>query len=147
MGVLNRKTADHIGIVVKDVYKTAAQMEAMLGIGPWRINRADDPKIGAKTLVGMAFMENGVEIELIQVLEGPIYHAEFVERVREGIHHLGFATDDVERDTALLAAQGAKIVMHYPSFVSYLRFEGDGGVITELYRTRQPHPTVQAQTD
>jgi len=136
MGILNRKTADHIGMVVKDARKTASQWEAMLGIGPWRFNRADDPNIGVKTLVGMAYMENGVELELIEVMEGRIFHSEFIDSVGEGLHHLGYATDDVERDTEKLVAQGAKVVMHYPNAVSYLRFEGDGGVITELYRKR-----------
>ena len=137
MGILNRKTVDHVGMVVKDVEKTAAQMEAMLGFGPWVIKRADDPNIGAKTLVAKTNTENGVEIELIQVLEGPIYHEEFVEKVGEGIQHLGFASDDVERDTNLLVEQGAEIVMHYPGRVSYLRFKDDGGLVTELYRAPQ----------
>jgi len=137
MGILDIKTADHVGFVVKDVHKTAEAWEAMLGIGPWRFEEANDEKNGIKTLVGRAFMDNGVEFELIEVVEGRIVHSEFLERVGEGIHHLGFAVDDVEKETAKLVSQGAKTIMHYPGYVSYLTFEGDGGMITELYRKPQ----------
>ena len=141
MGIINLKTFDQIGMVVADVRKTASQWEAMLGIGPWRFVNADDPKIGVKTLVGLANMENGVVIELIQVLEGRIFHSEFIDSVGEGLHHIGFASDDVEQDTDALVAEGAEVVMHCPHAVSYIRFEGDGGAITELYRKPQPSKT------
>ena len=141
MGIINLKTIDQIGMVVADARKTASQWEAMLGIGPWRFVNADDPKIGVKTLVGLATMENGVVIELIQVVEGRIFHSEFVDSVGEGLHHLGFAVDDVEQDTDSLVDKGAEVVMHYPHAVSYVRFKGDGGVITELYRKPQPKKT------
>ena len=54
-------------------------------------------------------MENGVQMEMIEIVAGRIVHSEFLELGGEG--------------------SGA---------VSYLRFEGDGDVIIELYRGTPP---------
>ena len=146
-GILDMKTVDHIGIVVKDARKVAKAWESMLGIGPWAFQeRGGTDASGQKVrvLLAFAYTENGVEVELIEVAEGRIFHSDYLENVGEGLHHLAYAVDDVDGETEKLVAQGAKVVLSQPRAYSYLRFEDDGGVIIELMGK---HPPNQDQSD
>ena len=139
--VIKLKTVDHIGMVVKDARKTARQWESMLGIGPWAFRELGGTRPDGRTikvLLAFAYTENEVELELIEIVQGPIYHTAFAETVGEGLHHIGYAVDDVLAETAKLVAQGAEVVEDQGPKCQYLRFEGDGGVITELFPKR-PH--------
>jgi len=140
-GIINLPTFDHIAMMVKDARKTAKQWEAMLGIGPWVFQERGGTKPNGETvkvICAYAYTENEVEVELIEILEGRIFHSEFVETIGEGLHHVGYMVDDVLADTKKLVDQGAKVVMDQGAGCQYLRFDGDGGVIVELYR-KHPH--------
>ena len=70
---LKMKTVDHIGIVVKDARKVAKAWESMLGIGPWTFTETGGTTPSGeeiKVLLGFAYSENGVELELIEPAQG-----------------------------------------------------------------------------
>lgn len=133
-GGFQTKSVDHIGFVVSDIDKVMPAWSAMLGIGPWTIRETSGTGADGKPLkVRLAFAYLGsLELELIQPVEGKFLHAEFLETVGEGLHHLGVAVEDVDGETEKLVAQGARTVLHQPGGYSYLRFDDDGGVIFEL---------------
>lgn len=133
---LKMKTVDHIGIVVKDARKVAKAWESMLGIGPW--NFVEQGRGDIKVLLGFAYSENGVELELIEPVEGRIYHSDFLDLTGGGLHHLAYRVDDVDGEAEKLVAEGAKVVLSQPGQWSYLKFEDDGGVIFELMKNRGP---------
>jgi len=137
--ILNLKTMDHIALVVKDAKETAEQWETMLGIGPWAYHTWGNETSSTQGIIAYAYMENGVEMELIQIQRGRIFHSEFQDTVGEGLHHLGFAVDDVLADTKKLVDQGAEVVMDQGAGCQYVRFPQDGGLITELYRKHPPY--------
>jgi methylmalonyl-CoA/ethylmalonyl-CoA epimerase len=141
--ILKMKTMDHISMVVKDARRTAEQWESMLGIGPWAFHARGGTKPDGevvKAIVAYAYAENGVEYELIEIVEGTVFHSEFIDKHGEGLHHIGFAVEDFEADTEKLVAAGAEVVLRQ-SGCTYVRFDGDGGVITELYRKHPPYTT------
>ena len=138
-----------IGILVNDAAKTAEYYSSVFGIGPFRSYDVDMPK-GAthrgKPATGrlrIAVAKMGpVDIELIQVLEGAEFYAEFLRRKGEGLHHLGMHIDDADTYDRLLtglADQGIE-----PSFsvrapgVACAYLETMGGVILEpIYMERR----------
>ena len=130
------KTVDQIGIVVKDIDKVIESWSEMFGISPWTIRDMDgtDAK-GRSWKVRLAFAYLGpVQIELIQPVEGRIFHSRFLETVGEGLHHLGFYVDDVDGEADNLVTQGAKILMKNPGAFAYMGTGGPGGVIFEVIR-------------
>jgi len=133
--ILNLTTFDHISMVVKDARKTAKSMESNLGIGPWAFHEWGN---SARILVAYAYLQNGVEFELIQVVKGRIYHSEFEDNHGEGLHHIGFAVDDVLADTKKLVEHGAKVVLDQGAGCQYIKFDDDGGAIVELYKKHPP---------
>jgi len=107
-----------IGIVVNDAERIAQRYEELLGIGPWRIQSPAPPTTGGGILHGMpmvnstartkiAFCEwESLQFELIEPLEGPSTHWEYLKtQGNGGVHHLSFGP--VEDHDALLEAFAA----------------------------------------
>lgn len=138
---LKMRTVDHIGIVVKNARKVAEAWESTLGIGPWAFvetGGTDASGQEVKVLLGFAYSDNKVELELIEPLQGRIYHSDFLDLTGGGLHHLAYVVDDVDGETEKLVAEGAEVVLRQAGQYSYLRFEGDGGVVFELMSHHDP---------
>ena len=85
----------------------------------------------------MAFAYVGpVEIELVQCLEGRIFQSKFIDKWGEGVHHLGFYIDDVDKEVEKLVSDGATLLIHDPGRFAYLDAGGPGGAIFELMKRR-----------
>ena len=98
---------DQIGIVVKDMDATMKFYEKMFGIEPFpTVESAVD---SAKLKIGL-FQLGEVQIELIQVLEGENILSKFLEKRGEGLHHLGFFVEDIEKELARLEKGGIKVL-------------------------------------
>jgi len=120
---------DHVGIIVGDLDKAVEHLQS-LGIGPFKsfkkVDRQDtklygkpidpdDIKLGVK----VANIGGDVKIELIQPLgEGP--WREFLDTRGDGIHHLAFAVDDINKVESELVKRGLTVFYH-------MRLRGGGG--------------------
>ena len=134
-----------IGILVKDLDKAMEYYSAILDVGPWRIAEFDVPALKARDQTyswkaRIAFAKLGsIELELIHIVEGRSIHSEFLEKGREGLHHLGFFVSKDEMDTIIeqLSDRGVGILQggmsgNKDGRYAYLDTEGIGGVIFEL---------------
>jgi len=121
---------DHVGTVVGDMDK-AIEYYQSLGIGPFgppptvgSINRMmygkpiepGSIKIGEK----MAPMGQ-IQFQLLHPTEGESLWSEFLETRGEGINHISFQVDDIEKAQAEMEGKGFKVI--YSS-----RFPKGGGV-------------------
>jgi catechol 2,3-dioxygenase-like lactoylglutathione lyase family enzyme len=115
-----------IGLVVRDM-EQAIKRFSILGFGPftpkflptgtkmWVTERPSDGNVDVRsTMVG------NIELELCQPVSGPSPHQEFLTSKGEGIQHIMFAVDDLQKEVARFTEQRAKIVLG-ASF-------GDGGL-------------------
>ncbi len=124
---------DQIGIVVKDMEATMKFYERMFGIDPFPTVESNINS--AKLKIGL-FQLGEMQIELIQVLEGETIHSKFIEKRGEGLHHLGFFVEDIEKELARLEKRGVK-VLERGTFLgvvefAYLDTEKSLGVVLEL---------------
>jgi len=142
---LQLKTVDQIGIVVRDIDKVIASWTQLFGIGPWRFRDISGKDAeGRPVKVRLAFAPLGpVTLELIQPVEGRVFHSGFLEAHGEGLHHLGFYVDDIEGEVANLLAQGARVLSEAPGRYAYLDTGGAGGVIFELIRRAVIEPVTE----
>lgn len=125
-----------ISYAVKDIDQVIEAWSSLYGIGPWTFmeNGGVDAK-GRPWKIRMAFAYLGpVQIELVQCTEGRIFQSRFLDTWGEGVHHIGFYVDDVDAETANLAEQGAKVIIHDPGRFAYLDAGGPGGAIFELMK-------------
>lgn len=133
---LELKTVDQIGIVVKDIDKVVESWSKLFGIGPWtymELGGTDEKGRGGKARLAFAQM-GSVTLELIQCIEGRIFHSDFLEEHGEGLHHLGFYVDDVDAEAANLVEQGCEVLSTMPGRYAYMGTGGPGGVIFEVIR-------------
>lgn len=134
-----------IGLVVNDLDKTMEYYSSTFGIGPWRVVDFDVPALRSRNhtyswKARVAFASLGsVELELVHILEGRSIHSEFLEKGREGLHHLGFFVSKEEMDTIIeqLSDKGVEVLQGGMSGIkdgryAYLDTEEIGGVIFEL---------------
>ena len=106
-----------IGIVVRDMDATIKKLAAF-GIGPFE-HRA--VPAGAKEWYRGKPMKahfriaavnlGGTELEFIQPVDGESPHRTFLEEKGEGIQHLAFAVEDLDRDIEDLKGKGASVQM------------------------------------
>ncbi len=117
---------DQIGVLVRDMDKAVEYYES-LGMGPFEsLNvKATDRKVygkpadDVKNLAKVA-RRGRLHFELIQPISGQSVQKEFLERHGEGINHLGFFVDDIEKEKAKLEKKGFKAI-------SEGKFVGGGG--------------------
>jgi len=145
-GSFHGKRLHHVGVVVKDIDKAVAHLEA-LGFGPFMFD--DEHKVFAidfkgelhgkpaqwTTKISNAKMGE-VELELLEPYAGDQALKETLDAQGEGLHHIGWLTTDLAGDIERATARGAKvwtssIVPGQPGFVY---FEGSdiGNLAIEL---------------
>ena len=128
-------------MVVKDIEKTVQHYYEAYGIGPFRVFEA---QFSDKTLRGRPaefrlkiamHRVGGVQLEFIQVLEGDTVYQDIIDKKGEGLHHLGFFVNDLDKHVARLAEQGISVIQSGRfdgGGFAYLDTEAIGGVVLEL---------------
>jgi methylmalonyl-CoA/ethylmalonyl-CoA epimerase len=126
----------HVGVVVKDIKKAIAYFEA-LGIGPFTAPgvKPGNPPIFSVPFKGelhgkpaewtttISFSKMGeVELEILEPTKGPQALKESLDKTGEGLHHIGFLTDDLDAEIANFKANKVGIW-------TIARQEGGGGFL------------------
>lgn len=107
----------HIAIVVRDIGR-AIEYFSSLGIGPFQayppmrdyveVNVPDKKAFYALTIKQTQI--GPIALQLIQPGEGKTIYKDFLDRQGEGVFHLGFVVDDIDREEAKLRAQGLDVL-------------------------------------
>ncbi len=120
----------HIGVIVRDMDKAIEYFES-LGMGPFEVvsrrvkiieRKVRGKLIPLNSLVTKEYsgQMGSIQLQLLQPIAGDYYWKEFLETRGEGIQHLGFAVDDIDRETTKMEEKGFEVL--YRS-----RYEGGGG--------------------
>lgn len=106
--------------VTDDIEATERLLSDQFGVGTW--TRLPDIEFGADTTtlrgepvrfvvhVSLAYAGD-LQLEIIQPVEGPTIHREFLEAKGPGLHHICFEVDDVEASCAAAEAAGVPVLM------------------------------------
>ncbi len=102
---MNISHIEHIGIAVNSLDEAIPFYENMLGLKCYAVEEVKDQKV--KTAF---FMVGETKIELLESTdpEGPI--GKFIEKKGPGIHHLAFATDNVDESLSELEEKGVRLI-------------------------------------
>ncbi len=123
----------HVGIAVRDLDEAASRFGALLGLQ--RGARYELPELGVKAL----FLPVGEgNLELLEPMGAASTVGSFLEKRGEGLHHVCFEVDDIEKSLADFAAQGAKLIDQRPRpgagghLVAFVHPKSTLGVLVEL---------------
>lgn len=135
----------HVCIVVKDIDKAKKYYES-LGIGPFQSPEAHQPEEILRRITYKEIFAPMGQIKL-QLLEPSVEGDDvfnnvfrmFLDNHGEGVHHVGFLSDDLDKDVANLVEKGYKLIDSFPFQTgggeAFFYFDSDGdasGVCLQL---------------
>lgn len=127
------KKVDHIGVAVKDLEKSLKFYTETLGMNLQDTEIVEDQK------VKVAFLPIGdTEIELLESTDenGPI--AKYIEKKGEGIQHIAYRVDDIDKAIAEMKQKGIRMIDENPRYgaggakIAFLHPKSTNGVLIEL---------------
>jgi methylmalonyl-CoA/ethylmalonyl-CoA epimerase len=99
------KKVHHVGVVVRDMEQAMRFYRDLLGLHVAKLETIQEQGVKAALLtVGDS------EIELLEPVVPDTGVARYLERKGEGLHHVCFEVDDVERDLTLLKDAGTEMI-------------------------------------
>jgi methylmalonyl-CoA/ethylmalonyl-CoA epimerase len=115
--------------VVRDLDHFVGELDSVLTAGPWRGWIFGPQGEGreyrgapAEWTLRLALNGRSPQFEVIQPLDGPSIHADWLEERGEGFHHVGYVVSSLEQTTAEMEAAGHPVIARIHSFGA----DGDG---------------------
>ena len=127
------KKIDHLGFAVHSIAEARIFFEKVLGLACERIEEVQSQKVRT------AFFRIGdTHIELLEPTgpESPV--ARYLDRHGEGMHHIGYLSDDIEKDLVQARENGCTLINPDPvegaggKRIAFLHPKSTHGVLTEL---------------
>lgn len=124
---------DHLGIVVRSIDEAIDYYEKVLGLSCK--GREEVPVQKVRTAF---FLVGEVRLELIEPTSTDSPVAKYLEKHGEGLHHVGFATDDIIRQLQQAKQAGCNLIDETPvkgaggKLVAFLHPKSTHGVLTEF---------------
>lgn len=127
------KSINHIGIAVKDI---EASIETFRKIFEFNLVHRE---IVPQQKVSVASFEVGdVKIELTAPTSEDSPISKFLEKRGEGIHHIAFESDNVEKELERLKGEDVRLINERPQegahemLIAFLHPKSTNGVLTEI---------------
>ncbi|MCK0178836.1 methylmalonyl-CoA epimerase [Flavobacteriaceae bacterium S0862] len=128
---------EHIGIAVKSIKNSNDLFEKLFGESHYKIEDVESE--GVKT----SFFKVGEnKIELLEATNEKSPIAKFIDKKGEGIHHIAFDVDDIEKEINRLKKEGFVVLNEKPKkgadnkLVAFLHPKSTNGVLIELCQER-----------
>lgn len=124
---------EHIGIAVKSIEEQLPYYEGVLGLKCYNIETVEDQKV--KTAF---FMIGQTKIELLEPTSEESTVAKFIEKRGEGVHHIAFATKNIDEALKTAEEKGVRLIDTKPRAgaeglnIAFLHPKSTGSVLTEL---------------
>jgi methylmalonyl-CoA/ethylmalonyl-CoA epimerase len=126
------KKLEHIGIAVKNLEESNKLFAKLLGKPHYKIEVVEQE--GVRTSF---FDLGGIKIELLEATRKDSAIAKFIEKRGEGIHHLAFATDQIENEMKELS-NDFTLISDKPApgadnkMIAFIHPKTTNGVLVEL---------------
>lgn len=124
---------EHIGIAVKNLEASNDLFAKLFGKPHYKIEEV------ASEGVNTSFFQIGEsKIELLEATKEDSPIAKFIEKKGEGIHHIAFDVDDIEKEIERLKGEGFIVLNEKPKkgadnkMVAFLHPKSTNGVLIEL---------------
>ena len=100
---------EHIGIAVSNLEESNRLFERLLGVAHYKIEEVVSE--GVRTSF---FKVGDLKIELLEATKPDSPIAKFIEKKGEGIHHLAFATSNIEQEIKNIKEEGFQMINETP---------------------------------
>lgn len=127
------KKIEHIGIAVKKLSVSIPLFEKLLNTPCYKTEAIESEQVNTAF-----FLAGKNKIELLEAYSPVSIINTFIEKKGEGIHHIAFETDDIEREMKRLAGEGFRLLSDKPKegvdnkMICFLHPKDTNGVLIEL---------------
>lgn len=127
------KKVDHIGVAVNNLEESVKFYEEILGLKLHGIETVEEQK------VKVAFLPIGdTEIELLEATTPDSPIAKFIEKKGQGVQHVAFRVDDIEKALEEMRSLGVRLIDEKPRYgaggarIAFLHPKSTNGLLVEL---------------
>lgn len=124
---------EHIGIAVKDISASKKIFTDILGVDPYK-----EEIVESEHVLTSFFMVGESKIELLQATAPESAIAKYLEKNKEGIHHIAFDVADIYSEIKRLEGLGYTMIHTTPKdgadgkIIAFMHPKGSNGVLVEL---------------
>ncbi len=128
---------EHIGIAVKDIAASNEIFSALLGVKPYKEERVE-----SENVITSFFQVGESKIELLQATSPDSAIAKFLEKNKEGMHHIAFEVQDIYAEIDRLKSEGFTMIQEAPKegadnkLIAFLHPKSSNSVLVELCQER-----------
>lgn len=127
---------EHIGIAVKDLARSNELFEQLLGTAPYK-----EEEVASENVKTSFFQVGKSKVELLEATSSESAIARYLEKNREGIHHVAFEVEDIHAEMERLRKEGFQLLNAEPKrgadnkLVCFVHPKTANGVLVELCQT------------
>jgi methylmalonyl-CoA/ethylmalonyl-CoA epimerase len=124
---------EHIGIAVKDIDAANKLYSTLLKVEPYK-----QELVESEGVITSFFKCGESKIELLQATNPESSIAKFIEKRGEGIHHIAFDVEDIEKEIQRLQEAGFQLIHQVAKtgadnkLIAFLHPKSSNGVLVEL---------------
>lgn len=129
---------EHIGIAVKSLTDSIPLFEKLLNTACYKTETVESEAVAT------AFFQKGeTKIELLESTKEDGVIKKFIEKKGEGIHHIAFEVEDIEKEMERLKGEGFQLLNHQPKagadnkLICFLHPKGTNAVLIELCQEKK----------
>jgi len=129
---------EHIGIAVKDLAAAQKIFTDILGAAPYK------EEVVESEAVRTVFYQIGEsKIELLQATNPDSTIAKYLDKQREGIHHIAFDVSDIQAEIKRLQGLGYTLIHESPKdgadqkWIAFMHPKSTNGVLIELCQDKK----------
>ncbi|WP_258543544.1 methylmalonyl-CoA epimerase [Parvicella tangerina] len=127
------KKIEHLGIAVKDLKKSNEIFSKLLNTAPYK-----EEAVESEGVTTSFFQVGDSKIELLQATRSDSPIAKFIEKKGEGIHHVAFNVEDIEKEIERLQEEGFELIHKQAKpgadnmLIAFLHPKSTNGMLVEI---------------
>ncbi|MES2588508.1 MAG: methylmalonyl-CoA epimerase [Bacteroidota bacterium] len=129
---------EHLGIAVKNIGESIKIYESLLNTSCYK-----QEEVVSEGVITAFFQMGESKIELLQATNPDSPIAKFIEKKGQGIHHIAFDVDDIEKEITRLESEGFELINKTPKngadnkIIAFLHPKSTDGILVELCQERR----------
>ncbi|CAG5087006.1 Ethylmalonyl-CoA/methylmalonyl-CoA epimerase [Parvicella tangerina] len=133
LNTLEMKKIEHLGIAVKDLKKSNEIFSKLLNTAPYK-----EEAVESEGVTTSFFQVGDSKIELLQATRSDSPIAKFIEKKGEGIHHVAFNVEDIEKEIERLQEEGFELIHKQAKpgadnmLIAFLHPKSTNGMLVEI---------------
>ena len=127
------KRIEHIGIAVSDIENSNKVFEKIFGKENFK-----EEKVEYEGVITSFFQIGETKIELVSATNSESPISKYLQKNREGMHHIAFEVEDIEKEMERLKKEGIRLINDTPKkgadnkLICFLHPKDTNGVLIEL---------------